>query len=273
MLAPFLTKVLYANDLQGGEYVEPYAGGASAALQLLFGEHVERIWINDADFRIYAIWQSILSQTARFEDAIMNVPLTVEEWKKQKEIYLTPNKHSLIKVGFATFYLNRCNRSGIIMNAGPIGGSDQSGNYKIDARFNRTELALRVRQIAENRTRITTSNKDALEILSDFENQTERTRRLVYLDPPYYVQGGKLYLNSYKKTDHATVAELLRKGISYPWIMTYDNVPEIRDLYIWACCRDFDLKYSAYKSRIGNELLIAPESLAMPQFDTICHRP
>ena len=157
------------------------------------------------------------------------------------------------------------------MNAGPIGGHDQTGNYKIDARFNRVELASRVNLIAENRSRITASNKDALELLSGLQSQAKLGRTLVYLDPPYYIQGANLYLNYYKKADHATVAKLLRKGTTYPWIMTYDNVPEIQALYSWARCSAFDLKYSAYESRKGSELLIAPETLTVPRFAKICH--
>jgi DNA adenine methylase len=264
-LSPFLIEVIYANNVQGGEYVEPYAGGAAAALALLFGEHVDRILINDADYRVYSIWKSILTHPSRFANEILSVPLTVEEWHKQKAIYKQPKQHSCFKVGFAAFFLNRCNRSGIIMNAGPIGGMDQTGNYKIDARFNREDLAGRIQQIFENRSRISVENKDALQLLSDLKTRPDQKRLLVYLDPPYFVQGSRLYLNAYGPSDHATVSDFLKSGVEFPWLMTYDNVPEIKALYPWATCRDFVLKYSAYESREGGEVLIAPRSLKLPE--------
>src|SRR5260370_21263225 len=144
-LSRVLAHLIEINDAGGGTYVEPYAGGAGAALSLLIAEHVDRILINDADGRVFAFWQAALNQTERFVNLVQTTRASVREWRRQRDIYLHPRRHSVLRVGFATFYLNRCNRSGIIGNGGPIGGLKHKGPWKIAARFNREYLLRRIR--------------------------------------------------------------------------------------------------------------------------------
>lgn len=264
-LASVICKLLYKNNANGGAYVEPFAGGAAVGLHLLFHEHVQHIILNDADYRIFAIWKSILTRSNQFVDMIFETPITMEEWTRQREIFHAPSKHSRIKVGFAAFYLNRCNRSGIIMNGGPIGGRGQTGKWKIDARFNRENLAHRVSNIAAKRDRISLFNLDALDLLKAVKSSADFSRVLVYLDPPYYVQGGNLYLNHFTHEDHASLARYVEDELTSPWVMTYDNVPEIRNLYKFANIHPFSLRYSAFESREGKEILITPEGFKAPQ--------
>ena len=121
-LTRFLGEIINCNELGDCVYAEPYAGGAGAALSLLYGEYVSRIIINDFDQSIFAFWKSVLTRSNQFLQLVDEAKLTVAEWQHQKRIYRTPNSHSRLRLGFAAFYLNRCNRSGIICNAGPIGG-------------------------------------------------------------------------------------------------------------------------------------------------------
>ena len=194
---------------------------------------VSRIVLNDKDRCIYAFWRAVLNQTGDFLDLIERTPLTVDEWHRQRAIYEKPWRHGQLAVGFATFYLNRCNRSGIIGGSGPIGGFDQTGNYKIDARFNRANLRDRVDRIATYRDRIEFHRLDALDFLRTIVRPI--TRRavpcLVFLDPPYYAKGPKLYLNAYRHGDHAALARFLSRARFFNWVLTYDNVEEIRQLY------------------------------------------
>lgn len=134
VLSDLLADAIALNGLQDGVYVEPYAGGAGAALALLFGEHVQSIVLNDADPCVYAFWDAVLNKKDDFIRRINETPVSIEEWQHQRDIYRNQQRHSRIKVAFASFYLNRCNRSGIMVNGGPIGGIGQSGKWKIDAR-------------------------------------------------------------------------------------------------------------------------------------------
>src|SRR5207302_1863340 len=105
VLANVLAHVISLNGLQGGTYAEPYAGGAGAALALLFGENVSRIMINDADRCIYAFWNSVLRETDAFLRLLQRATLNVREWERQRKVYKNAKQHSALEVGFATFFL------------------------------------------------------------------------------------------------------------------------------------------------------------------------
>jgi DNA adenine methylase len=223
------------NALLDGEYVEPYAGGAAIALELLLHEYVSHIHINDISRPIYAFWKSALDNTEQLIRLIRDTPLTVRAWDKQKRILANSKDYDHLQLGFAAFFLNRTNRSGIL-NAGIIGGRDQSGPWKIDARFNVPELIYRIESIAKLRTRISLSRKDAKKFLLE-RLPTLPEKTLIYLDPPYYIKGKELYYHYYTHKDHEEIAKLVTKKIRrQKWIVSYDNVETIRDMY-----RDYPL--------------------------------
>lgn len=265
VLSRVLARLVTMNGAAGGTYVEPYAGGAGAALSLLMGEHVDRIMINDADACICAFWNAVLNRTDDFVDLVRGTPTTVQEWRRQRAVYQHPRRHSALRVGFATFFLNRCNRSGIIANGGPIGGLKQGGPWKIDARFNRDTLEERVRQVAMYRDRILVSNLDAMEFLDRQVRHLGRTDRpFVYLDPPYFEKAEDLYMNHYRPQDHAALAQYVRGELPHPWVMSYDNAPQIRRLYKGLRKVPFRLDYSAGERRVGTEILIISEGFSLP---------
>jgi DNA adenine methylase len=260
VIAPVLARVIKLNSLEGRSYAEPYAGGAGAALSLLFSGYVRSLRLNDADPAIAAMWKSIIEKTEDFVRRINSVPLNIAEWRKQRGIYLEANSDSEQDLGFATFYLNRVNRSGVIKNAGPIGGVLQNGTWKIDARFNRLELSKRVRRVASYKKNITVSNLDALAFLDSIKSD----QIFVYLDPPYFEKGKELYLNHYKINDHLALSEFLRKQHPFKWVMSYDDTPEIRKFYSGFRKTRFSLAYSLRDCRLGSELLISSKEVLLP---------
>lgn len=265
-LSNFLIEVLKANGLKEPHYVEPYAGGAGAALRLLFEEYVEAITINDADPRVRCFWWAVTKKNDEFLSMLEDVEVSVEEWRRQREIYEKRNLRRVLELGFATFFLNRTTRSGIIHNGGPIGGFDQTGNYLIDARFNRAQLARRIQRIGFYADRIDVSGDDGLLLLRKIDLNAENAERtFVYLDPPYYVKGAELYLNRFTHDQHRILAQYLSTPKAFPWIMTYDNVSPIRELYSKFPRFSFNLSYSAYERRAGEELLIHPPSVRVTQ--------
>jgi DNA adenine methylase len=266
ILARVLGHLIEVNKCEGGVYAEAYAGGAGAALSLLFAERVERLMLNDADLSIYSFWQAVLRKTDAFLKLLRDTPVSVTEWHRQRNIYLHPSRHSSLRLGFATFYLNRCNRSGIIGNAGLIGGLEQRGKWKLDARFNRDELATRIRRAALYSDRIDLFNLDATDFLRNHVSKANMaSRSFAYLDPPYFAKGSQLYLNSYRPEDHRNLARYLKQEAKFLWVMSYDDVPEIRALYRDFRQVAFDLGYSARDRRVGKELLIFKKSIAFPQ--------
>jgi len=264
-LRKLLIDVIEANELRGCEYFEPYAGGAGAALGLLRENVVSRIHLNDADFRIYALWKAILDHNDAFIDLVKKSSLTIQEWRKQKVISESSQLSSILELGFSTFYLNRCNRSGVL-GAGPIGGYAQNGKWRLDARFNRESLTARILAIGSMKNRITISRLDALDFLkSDLPKGKTRSKVLVYLDPPYVDQARRLYLNFYRKKDHAIVATYLKNQKILSWVMSYDDCELVRTLYSQKCSvSNIPVKYSLNRKRVSNELLIAPNQVIVP---------
>lgn len=230
-LFEFLREVILKNEGQGGVYFELYAGGAGAALELLYTHVVSKIILNDADFHIYAFWKSILEDADMFIERIVDTPVTLDEWYKQRQIYEDATHYDITDVGFSTFFLNRCNRSGILTKAGPIGGIAQTGNYKIDVRYNKNNLIERIKLIQQMSTSIEVYNCDAISFIRKNQEVLERTNSFMYLDPPYYKKGRSLYLNYYTHADHEELRDTLQRMRHCHWIMSYDNVPEIQDLY------------------------------------------
>ncbi len=264
-LAGLLTDLLALNELESCEYFEPFAGGAGAALALLNSKAVSRIYLNDADRRVYGFWKSCKSQSERFAERILKVPVTIDEWHRQHSICAAPSHHNQFDVGFAAFFMNRCNRSGVIDGAGPIGGYKQSGKWRLDVRFNRQELAARVLQLGKMGSRISVSNLDALDFLKrKLPRGLHRKKVFVYLDPPYVQKGQRLYLNAYDKQDHGTLSAYLRSQRWLPWFASYDDAPLIRQLYAPLQVCLLPIQYSLHVKRTADELAIAPRHLLLP---------
>lgn len=263
-LAAYVKELLKENRLLDGEYVEPYAGGAAIGLELLFHEYVSRIHINDLNRAIFAFWHSVLECTDDLCRLVRDTPLTPEAWAGQKRIFANQGNHDDLALGFAAFYLNRTNRSGIL-NGGIIGGQDQNGPWKIDARFNREELIFRIESVAKLKRRISLTHMDALELLKQgVPKWPDKT--LIYLDPPYYVKGRELYYDFYQPKDHKAVAAFVTgKLVRQRWIVSYDNVPAIRALYKGCQRIVYEIGYSArHSSPEGREVMFFSDSLRVP---------
>lgn len=271
-LAGFLESTIESNNLRGGKYYEPFAGGAGAGLRLLREEVVSGIVLNDFDPGIYAFWRAVLDDPDRFKERIRSVPLKVHEWKRQRDITVDAYHQSKLsfELGFATFYLNRCSRSGIIVGSAPIGGYRQKGNWGIGARFNRDTLVRRVDWLVGQKQRIqlADSNKDAVQFLEEaFPGDIEHPNVFVYLDPPYYLNGHRLYGSSYQERDHRRLAEYMMGRQDLKWVMSYDDSQVIRELYGGLVQRERPRRYSLQSRREASELVIAPEHVELPELD------
>lgn len=261
-LSEFVKAILRANNLLDGEYCEPYAGGAGVALDLLMHEYVSRIHINDISRPLYALWKSILSTPDEFARKIRNATLSVRAWDRQKQVFRNPDDHSDLDLGFSAFYLNRTNRSGIL-NGGIIGGRGQTSEWGIGARYNAKDLVARVEAIASMKDRIEVYNQDAQVFLTKVIPRLPQ-RTLVYLDPPYFLKGADLYIDHYEEDDHAKIARLVRRVKRQAWIVSYDDVPNIRSLYRRHRGIRYELGYSARKSAKGVELMYFSDRLVIP---------
>ena len=260
-LYPFVASVIKKAGKERRIYIEPFAGGAGIALSLLFNNDVDEIVINDYDKAIYSMWKAITTQTHRFLELLENTEVTVEEWRRQKEIYEKQNRRYSLELGFAAFFLNRVNRSGIL-SAGPIGGYEQDGNYKIDVRFNKADLAKRIKKIAKHKKKIHVYNHDVRSFLTSYLPKY-LDHVFVYFDPPYFNKGKQLYKNFFTEKDHKTIHDLIEQ-LQCPWMVTYDNTNEIKDIYANYTCWYFDLVYGVANSGKTSEVLFISDDNLLP---------
>lgn len=258
-LASLAGEALRENQLNGGHYAEAYAGGASLALSLLATGHVTEVHLNDLDRSVYAFWKSATEDSEALVDMVRGARLDMETWHEQKALQTRKATAPLLALGFSTFYLNRTNRSGIL-TAGVIGGKEQIGRWKMDARFNKDDLIERLKCIRAYRSRIHVTRLDAAEFI-ERRNANLPRKSLLYLDPPYFEKGQDLYLNAYGPDDHTEVARVLLACNRIPWILTYDDVPAIRQLYKSCSQQKFTLRYSASTTRSGREVLFTSPGL------------
>lgn len=258
----YVREILSCNDMLGETYIEPFAGGAGLALKLLLNEDVSRIVINDFDPAIYSFWHSVLYETEAFCELIENAILTTNQWNLQHSIYLESDTSDPLTLGFATFYLNRTNISGVV-KGGMIGGQGQNGKYGLDARFNRQTLIEKIKTIASHKEQIVLLNLDARELLQP--RQLRKFYKIfINLDPPYVKKGAQLYKNAFSESDHRELCELV-KQCRRKWIVTYDVCPLVADLYKSYRSSYLDVTYSIQASKKAKEYIFFSDTLVLPK--------
>lgn len=263
---PTIKEILRLNELQSSTYIEPFAGGAGLALRLLLSGDVARIIINDYDPHIYAFWDAVLNHSAALCDLIECTPVNPAQWNEQKAIYSSCDLSNLLRLGFATFYLNRTNVSGVL-NGGVIGGKNQTGKYKMNARYDKPSLTAKIRKIADNRDNISLYHADARELFSLSAVRNTRNT-FINFDPPYVTKGARLYKNSFKLTDHIALAKFILK-CSRKWIVTYDVSPVVRAAYSSCRIGYLDVSYSVRNKKSAQEYIIFSKSLQIPESITL----
>lgn len=262
-LEPLMELLIKQTGHLGGTYVEPFAGGAGIALELLEKGIVRDIVLNDLDKGIYSFWRAVLTETERFVTDIRNAELSIDEWHRQRNIIDDCSRYSY-ELGFATFYLNRTNRSGII-KGGVIGGAEQAGNWRMDARFNREALIERILKLARRKKHIHLYNKDVNSFIQNYLPKYQQNA-FVYFDPPYFDKGKQLYLNFFSYDDHVRIEEMINNQVNCDWVITYDDAREIAGIYQNHIVKRIDLNYSAAVKRKASEIIIFKRKSMIPTY-------
>lgn len=261
-MAGLLGDIRRLNGLGDRVIAEPFAGGAGASLTLLYLEETHSIYMNDADPAIFDFWWTLVNRPQPFLDMLSNARVSMAEWRRQRDVYRDSGRVSRLRRGFSAFYLNRCNRSGII-DGGPIGGVAQAGKWKLGVRFNRPELRRRCEKVAEYRERVRVSGDDGIRFIERLDPEST----FFFIDPPYFHKGPMLYFNTLDADYHGALAARLKAMADAAWVLTYDDCLEVRRMYRgWAAIRPFSLRYTAAERRTGKELLITPKWMRLPRW-------
>ncbi len=259
--APWISQIMRENRLMGGQYLEPYAGGAAVALELLYEGTVTDVHINDVDPAIHDFWRVAVGQTDALIHMVETEPVTMDAWNHWRRVLFGEIEAGLLHRAFATLFMNRTNRSGIL-KGGVIGGKSQAGEYRLDARYKRDVLVSRLERIGRHAQHIHVYGEDALSLLRRCADFLPR-RSLIYLDPPYYIKGQGLYRNFYCHDDHASIAHALQLS-RFPrhWVVSYDDTPEIRAMYSKSRGMGYGLRYTARRQYTGAEVMFFSRNLA-----------
>lgn len=257
-LAPFVAGIIASQSVRARQYVEPFAGGAGAALRLLIDEHVEHVVLNDIDAGVAAFWRAVFMHTDELARRVLTCKVSLIAWRRHRKTYMDKCGDD-VELGFATLFLNRTNRSGIL-DAWPIGGLEQEGRWGIDARFNPEGLAARIRRLGKYASRVTICQEDGIALVDRYLRDRAS---FVYLDPPYLQKGDDLYLDTLGWTDHQRLAKKLRPRQG--WLLTYDADPRVpRELYAGMRCAVFAVAHSAREQHIGHEYAVFSDGLRVP---------
>lgn len=259
-LAPYLARVLASQSVVMDTYCEPYAGGAGAGLQLLSDGHVSKVIINDLNPGIAAFWRSVFFNTEALLELVAKCAVDIANWHHQRSVYLAPDGCDDLTLGFATFFLNRTNRSGIL-SARPIGGLEQTGNWLIDARFNKTDLVRRIRDLQQFSSQVDVREERAIELIRTLNRRAKPV--LLYVDPPYVVPGEELYMTDHSWSEHQRLEQMLTKS-PHPWILTYDADDRTRALYREFRCLRFGISHTAQVQKVGREFMFFSRGLRVP---------
>ena len=257
-LNKYIEPLLINNGID--TYIEPFCGGAGLAIKLLKDGIVNNIVLNDYDYSIYCFWDAVLNNTDSLITKIVETQVNYEIWKEQKSIRNNFDKNNKLDIAFSTFFLNRTNRSGIIDKAGPIGGKEQAGVYKMDCRFNKTSLISDIESIAHMKDKISLYNMEAIDFIDIIKECDDKA--FTFFDPPYYGKGPDLYTNFYSHSDHEKLSCAIKsKLLDKKWIVTYDNNNEIKKMYGFCDSMEYELQYTLQDKKHGSEIMFFSPSL------------
>ncbi len=230
-LVAHIRELLVTNQIRPALFVEPFAGGASVSVSLLWEDRVQSIGLIDSDPLVSAFWKCVFWDTQWLTEQVKSVPLTVDTWKKMRAANPRDTRGRALKC----LYLNRTSFSGILnRRAGPIGGMSQEGTYKIGCRFDRLNLADRLREAGTLRDRVAfvrgTDWQLALQWVEAQQASGNLPKAFYYFDPPFFDKAFRLYSRYFDEEDHLRLRDALN-GLDASWILSYDRLDRVQELY------------------------------------------
>lgn len=267
-LSVYISQIIKYNRLNIDVFVEPFVGGGNVALYLLINGLAKRIIIADKDQLIYSFWLTLFRNPNYLINFIKKVKVNLENFYRYKKIVNSTNKFEERKLAEACLFLNRTSFSGLLTNsAGPLGGKKQKSKYKIDCRFNKKYLIKKIEYLASFHSQVIVLPHDWRDTVRYTENLVKRQKNLqdtlFYFDPPFYHKAEHLYRLYFKKQDHEDLRKVVL-SLKHPWILSYDNAPEIKKMYSKFKRIHVQMPYFINSSarRIEKELIITPLRLS-----------
>lgn len=250
-------------------WIEPFGGGAGAALMALESHGVPEAWIVEANPALAAFWQTATGDGGRLASRVERTVPTLGLFEESRLVVAealagesTVPKEDL---GYAAFVLNRCSRSGMVLgNVGPIGGKAQEGRYTVASRFHGERLAQRLRTVASFGQRFRVFEGDGISYVETLPGSGIEDEVFLFVDPPYLGVGNALYAQGMQPACHERLAAALR-ACPVPWVLTYDAHPDVLGMYPDSEVIEFEIPHTAHRQQIGTEYLVLAEGLDVPE--------
>lgn len=255
-LVPYVAAALAANDLRPDVFVEPFAGGASVALELLATDEVQSIGLAELDPYVASFWETVFFDTDWLCRQVASIEVSLDAWRRMKSGRFRSRRSQAL----ACLYLNRTSFNGTLHpRAGPIGGMSQSSGYPIDCRFPRERLVRRIRMCAQFADRVAfIRHEDALGAVAYARRRLRGKSLFYYFDPPFWAKSSFLYRHAFTHQDHQRLATAVRY-LREPYLLSYDPAPEVRELYAGRSeltVETVELLYTATQRTAESELVI-----------------
>lgn len=227
------------------EYREPFAGGATV---FFHKPRSEKNWLNDKDEELmicYKILQDPQLRQRLAEDLSHEVA-SKERWR---EVYESVPQ-SEYEIARKYYYLNRTSFSGKLVSA--------AWGYRPHRSLPPERWKERIIPCGEALYGVKLTSVDFEKVIDDPGDDV-----LMYVDPPYYLPPKhKHYRHGFDPEDHERLAESLKKT-HHKFFLTYDDCPEVRNLYNWANIYNASFVYRVGDSatmggnrQLGFELII-----------------
>jgi DNA adenine methylase len=248
------------------EFREPFIGGGSVflAVKNLFQNRIERYWINDINVDLYLFWKYAQNNIDNLASAVIKVR---ENYQDGKELYNylknQDNINSEFDIAVRFFIMNRITFSGIMDS----GGYSQQAFEK---RFTESSIE-RLKSVSNCLSQVNITCADYEDLLMQDGKEV-----FLFLDPPYFkAVKSKLYGlkgDLHTSFDHQRFADNLQK-CQHRWLLTYDDCPEVRELFSFADISEFEVQYGMnnYKQKNaakGKELLIKNYSFSQLKYQS-----
>jgi DNA adenine methylase len=247
------------------EYREPFFGGGAIGLEVLEKiPAIEYIAINDFDPAVASLWTAVIQLPDQLIQVVKTFSPSVQAFNsfKSKLLQLNTatfqnNPAQILDIALMKLALHQMSYSGLGTKAGgPMGGQNPTDPAAIACRWSPAHLEkeiLKTSRLISSRA-VTTGGC----MSQDFSDLFAGDPAMIYLDPPYFEQGGNLYQHAFSSRDHLRLAKLLQET-QHQWLLSYDDCPFIRDLYRdWATIQSIEMTCTINGSNPKSELLISP---------------
>ncbi len=215
-------------------YIEPFAGGAS----IFFAKSKARKnWLNDIDDDLINCLITIRDYPEKLIDRLKNEKAVKERHAYYKNKYKPKTK---LDRAVRWFYLNRTSYSGIMNMQNCFWGYGD-------------KYSMRPENWPRNILRTSQKLQGVKLTVLDFEEVIKQAEpgAFLFIDPPYFnADQDKFYTHSFKKQEHLRLCKILKKvSNKVNFLITYDNSPEVRELYNWAhSLHEKEWNYTLYRT-------------------------